>query len=510
MLRGRPTREAFDAGVTEDSVRPQRASNSQVRPAWRKLGDALRVLADAGPAAGGELLQALLQLVLEATGAERAFLVLAAPREPHGYRLGAARSVRDDAAPAPSRSATRRALAGARPLFYLDAARDLPVSESSVRELALHTILSVPVPASRRAALLLDSRTPAPLAAPDLREVLEAFAALVGLALRGGQRAERGALATDTSAGAGDDYPSAAWSRLEAWIDRVAATELPVLVLGESGSGKERVAREIHLRGCRSGGPFVAVNCCALTETLLEAELFGAERGAYTGADRDRPGLFRLAHGGTLFLDEVGDMPLAMQAKLLRVIEQRRVRPVGAREEQDVDVRIVSASHLDPADGVRTGSFRADLLYRLAVLQIDVPPLRERRADLPRLVEQLGGRLCRETGLGPPRIGPDGWRSLEEHDWPGNVRELHAVLARALLRSAGGEIGARHIGPLVRREPVPRFVPHPQPGPEHPLERSMIEAALAQSEGNVTAAARRIGWSKQKLYRRMKALALTR
>jgi MoxR-like ATPase len=487
-------------------VGPLRASNAPVRLAWRKLADALRALAGAGPVAGGELLQAMLQLALEATGAERAFLVLAAPGEPQGYRLHAARSVRGDEARAPSRSATRRALAGPRPLFYLDATRELPASEDSVRGLALRTILSVPVPVERRAALLLDSRTPAPLAASDLRDVLESFAALLALALRGGGGGgERGAPRARIG-----DYPSPAWSRLEGWIDRVAATELPVLVLGESGSGKERVAREIHHRGRRSAGPFVPVNCCALTETLLEAELFGAERGAYTGADRDRPGLFRLAHGGTLFLDEVGDMPLAMQATLLRVLEQRRVRPVGGTEEHEVDVRIVSASHRDPADGVRTGRFRADLLYRLAVLQIDVPPLRERGADLPRLVEQLGERLCRETGLGPLRIRPDGWRSLRDHDWPGNVRELHAVLARALLRAAGGEIGADHIGPLSRREAASSFAPRSESGPEHPLERVMIESALAECAGNVTGAARRIGWSKQKLYRRMRALALPR
>jgi sigma-54-dependent transcriptional regulator len=242
----------------------------------------------------------------------------------------------------------------------------------------------------------------------------------------------------------------------------------------------------------------VALNCTAVTESLLEAELFGAVRGAYTGLDRDRPGLFRQAHRGTLFLDEVGDMPAAMQAKLLRAIESGRVRAVGDVSETAVDVRIVAATHRDLRLQVERGLFRADLYYRLAVLRVDVPPLRERLDDLPTLVAELTPRLARETGCTTIRLAAESWARLCEHDWPGNVRELHATLAAALLRAAGGEIHPRHLDlPRVRTV-------------ETGLEGEMIVSALRAAGGNIARAAARIGWTRQKLYRRMRALELRR
>jgi two-component system response regulator PilR (NtrC family) len=291
---------------------------------------------------------------------------------------------------------------------------------------------------------------------------------------------------------------SPAVRRMLAWVERVASSDLPVLVHGETGSGKECVARTVHGTSRRCAGPFVAINCTAFSETLLDAELFGAVRGAYTGLDRTRPGLFRLAEGGTLFLDEVGDMPPSMQAKLLRVLQEARVRPVGAEQELPVDVRIVAATHHDLERDVLAGTFRADLFYRLAVTEVHVPALRDRTQDLRALIQSLAPRLARETGHVRVRITHDAHRALAAYAWPGNVRELHGVLARALLRANGGEIRATHLGPLHERI---------APGDDS-LEREMIDLALRDCRGSVTGAARRIGWTRQKLYRRMRALSL--
>lgn len=294
--------------------------------------------------------------------------------------------------------------------------------------------------------------------------------------------------------------------QLRGWVGRVAPGELPVLIQGETGCGKELVARMLHEKSGRRVGPFVAVNCAAFTDTLLDAELFGAERGAYTGADRQRPGLFRLACGGTLFLDEVAEMSPSMQAKLLRVLQESRVRPVGGEDDVPVDVRVLAATHHDMALLLRRGSFRTDLYYRLAVVEIRVPSLRDRLDDLETIVGSLRLRLCRETGAPSVSLSADAWRALRTHDWPGNVRELHAVVARALLRSGGARVETRHLDPAVHRSdaPQPGRTPHPA------SERQMIVAALRESSGNLTRAARAIGWSRQKLYRRMHILSVPR
>jgi len=288
---------------------------------------------------------------------------------------------------------------------------------------------------------------------------------------------------------------------LSDWLRRIAPARLPVLIHGETGSGKELVARALHRLSPRGASPFVGLNCAALNEGLLDAELFGAKRGAFTGADRDRPGLFRLADTGTLFLDEVGEMSAQFQRKLLRAIQERTVRPVGGDHEEPVDVRILAATHRNLEERVRNGSFREDLYFRLAVLEVRVPPLRERLEDLEPIVAELGPRIRGETSYRLPRLTPAAWRALRRHSWPGNVRELHAVLARAVLRSAGRMISARHLG-----------LDDPAPGPPNPaetasiLERKMIERALSQAAGNLTQAAERIGWTRQKLYRRMRTL----
>lgn len=226
---------------------------------------------------------------------------------------------------------------------------------------------------------------------------------------------------------------SEAMQQVRKSIEQVARSMAPVLVHGESGTGKELVARAVHERSGRAAGPFIAVNCGAIPEHLLESEFFGYRKGAFTGAQADRDGFFQAASGGTLFLDEIGDLPLAMQSKLLRVIQERAVRPVGAVNESPVDVRIVSATHKDLAALVTAAQFRQDLFYRLNVIEVRIPPLRERVQDLPALSEALLNRVAQEAGVSPvPRLGPAHWSWLARQRFPGNVRELENLLHRAL------------------------------------------------------------------------------
>ena len=233
---------------------------------------------------------------------------------------------------------------------------------------------------------------------------------------------------------------SASMLAVKARIVRVAGSMAPVLIQGESGTGKELVARAVHSCSHRNTGPFVAVNCGAIPENLVEAEFFGARKGAYTGSNQDREGYFQAAKGGTLFLDEIGDLPLAMQSKLLRAIQERMVRPLGSSQEDPVDVRVVSASHKDLAVEVSLNNFRQDLYYRLNVIVIKVPPLRDRPEDLPDLCVALLNRICRESGFGIPVLNEDLLAQLSEYAFNGNVRELENILHRAVALGDGGEL----------------------------------------------------------------------
>jgi len=286
---------------------------------------------------------------------------------------------------------------------------------------------------------------------------------------------------------------------LERAVHAAAGCRLPVLVLGESGSGKEGVARAVHTWSARRAGPFVAINCAALGEHLLEAELFGAKRGAYTGCDRDRPGLLRQADGGTLLLDEVGEMSPALQSKLLRFLDGGGFRPVGGSAEAHSDVRIVAATHRDLRLATGKGEFRGDLWWRLAVIRITVPPLRERRGDLAGIIDVLRPRLEAECGRAPLLLTERAIETLAKHRWPGNLRELRGVLARALLASESGPLDTEAFAAEV-----------PAHGAAEPdgLETQMIRDALEATTGNVGRAAARIGWTRQKLYRRMVALGI--
>eukprot|EP01036_Dinobryon_divergens_P062050 gene62050-biopygen41342 len=235
--------------------------------------------------------------------------------------------------------------------------------------------------------------------------------------------------------------------QVRAMVEKVARSMAPVLVQGESGTGKELVARAIHEVSARAGQPFIAVNCGAIPENLLEAEFFGYRKGAFTGAAEDREGFFQAANGGTLFLDEIGDLPLAMQSKMLRAIQERAVRPIGAVAEIPLNVRIVSATHKDLVADVAAGRFRQDLFYRLNVIGLAVPPLRERLEDLEGISHALLERIARDAGVAPvPVLAPEAQARLARYGFPGNVRELENLLHRALALSGHDLISAEDLG----------------------------------------------------------------
>lgn len=222
---------------------------------------------------------------------------------------------------------------------------------------------------------------------------------------------------------------------------RVVNSESSLLILGETGVGKERLARAIHSEGPRSKGPFMALNCGALPESLLESELFGHEEGAFTGATRSRKGYFEMAHTGTIFLDEVGEMPLHLQVKLLRVVDERRIQRVGAEKPIEVDVRVMAATNRDPEADVEAGRFRSDLFYRLAVVTLEIPPLRERREDVRQLVNSYLKHFNTQTGRSLSKVAPEAMAAMEDYNWPGNVRELINTMERSVLLAGGNEIG---------------------------------------------------------------------
>jgi two-component system response regulator PilR (NtrC family) len=266
--------------------------------------------------------------------------------------------------------------------------------------------------------------------------------------------------------------------QLRATIGKVSRSQAPVYISGESGVGKELVARLIHEQGPRSSGPFVPVNCGAIPTELMESEFFGHKKGSFTGAHGDKEGLFQAANGGTLFLDEVAELPLHMQVKLLRVIQEKSVRPIGANAEQLVDVRILSATHKPLAPLVEDGRFRHDLFYRINVIEIPVPSLRERRDDIPMLADGILKRLSDELGEAAPTLSDDAIDALAQHPFPGNVRELENVLERALAMCDGALITASDL-----HLPIPRATPAP-PGPRTTAPQPAITAAALAGAGN--------------------------
>ena len=380
---------------------------------------------------------------------------------------------------------------------------------------------SVGTPTIDPASLPSESGAPATLAAPRVTAAAPAPAPPVSKAL-------------NRMAG-----HSTAMQQVRSLVDKVARSMAPVLVNGESGTGKELVARAIHEVSVRTGQPFVAVNCSAIPEQLLEAEFFGYRKGAFTGAMEDREGFFQAANGGTLFLDEIGDLPMPMQSKLLRAIQERSVRPVGAVAEVPVNVRLLSATHKDLAAEVQAGQFRQDLYYRLNVIQIRVPPLRERLEDLVSISERVLERIAHDAGVSPPpRLTRDALVHLERYPFPGNVRELENLLHRAVALSGGETIDVYDLGlpesvftdsaaqeldlitentrgdVLQAVRDLPPMVPIEEPLPndlEHHLddvERDILVRALERHRFNRTAAGASLGLSLRQMRYRMARLGV--
>jgi two-component system nitrogen regulation response regulator NtrX len=288
-----------------------------------------------------------------------------------------------------------------------------------------------------------------------------------------------------------------------------------VLISGENGTGKELVAHAIHLRSPRADRPFIEVNCAAIPETLIESELFGHEKGAFTGASATRRGQFELADGGTLFLDEVADMSLATQAKVLRVLQEQRFQRVGGTKPIKVDVRVLAASNKNLMEEIRKGTFREDLYFRLAVLQIDAPPLRERREDIPALVEHFMQINMEEQGLRPRKFTPEALEVLARHDWPGNVRELRNLVERVVIMARGADIQGADVAPLVRQsgEIHPPQVPSAfdyasLKDARAAFEREYIGRKLREHNWNVSKTADDLKVERSHLHRKIKTLGI--
>jgi two-component system response regulator HupR/HoxA len=303
-------------------------------------------------------------------------------------------------------------------------------------------------------------------------------------------------------------------------MTKAAGSSIPVLIEGETGTGKELVARAVHAVSARGRAPFVAVNCAALPESLLESQLFGHRRGAFTGADRDRVGLFQAANDGTIFLDEVGEIPLTMQAKLLRVLQEGEVTPLGDTTPRQVDVRVISATNRCLADEVEARRFREDLFYRLSSFPITLPPLRERREDIPLLAERFVAEAAHGHRKRVAGIDPEALECLAQFEWPGNVRQLRNELQRAVVLLEDGEaVGVQHLSPRLRSpaasSPTPGAPPAPAEAPANgtsselrgaraAFEARHIAAVLERQGGNVSRAAEALGLSRMQLHRKLK------
>lgn len=304
---------------------------------------------------------------------------------------------------------------------------------------------------------------------------------------------------------------STAMVRLLEMLDTIAQSDAAVLIAGETGTGKELVAKRIHELSPRSKGPFVAVNCAAFPETLLEAELFGHEAGAFTGAIKRRDGRFVAANGGTLLLDEVGEIPPMAQAKLLRVLQEGVVEPLGTNEPLKVDVRVVSATHRDLRERIKEGLFREDLFYRLNVLDVSIPALRDREGDLPILVQFFLERFSR--GKEPPAISPQAWAALSKHPFYGNVRELEHAIQRAVVLSRGQEIQLEHLpeeigGKTQETRPSPAGGIRPLTVAIKEFEREYIMRALDAADGKKARAADMLAISRKNLWEKCKSLGI--
>ncbi len=311
---------------------------------------------------------------------------------------------------------------------------------------------------------------------------------------------------------------SSAIKQIRELILKVAPTDTTVLIQGESGVGKELVAKLIHLHSKRANNPFVEVNCAAIPDTLIEAELFGYEKGAFTGANTSKKGKFEVAHKGTLFLDEIGDMSLSAQAKVLRILQEKRIEKLGSTKSIEVDVRIIAATNKNLLEEIKKGNFREDLYYRLNVFPIYIPPLRERKEDIPILVEEFLEEIALRTGLGRKYFKEDAMQALMKYDWPGNVRELKNFIERVVIISPVKEIGYQNLPPDFKNliEDTKKASPDSQPWFKEKdyktakvlFEKEFLKRKLLEYKGNVSQTAREIGIERAYLQKKIKELGI--
>jgi transcriptional regulator with GAF, ATPase, and Fis domain len=506
----------------------------------------------------------VMDTAIELTGAERGFLLLAddggalrtavarnlAPAEAEALRAVDADPSRSSLIEAPwSRTIAERAFHAGEAVLSNDPSADPRFAEArSVLAPRLQSVLCLPVRGRGQpaGALYLESRLRrAPFADDDL-QLLQAFADQIAILLETtrllednarraaelertqaevaallAERTEALAVRTEELAATRRELDAArrragdadgafgligrspAMERVYQLVERLSATNVPVLLLGESGTGKELVARALHDHGPRRAAPLVSVNCGALPETLLESELFGHVRGAFTGADRDRRGLFETASGGTLLLDEIGDTPARMQATLLRALQEGRIRRVGGGDDIPVDVRVVAATHRDLDRMVAAGEFRQDLYYRLHVVPVHIPALRERAEDIPLLAAHFLARAAERTGGGKKSITRRAMRRLMELPWPGNVRQLEHAITNAAVMSDGELLDEEDFAAVLTGRGAVRAGPAVDPASRHERERAQILGALEQCGWNKTRAARLLQMPRRTFYRRL-------
>jgi transcriptional regulator with GAF, ATPase, and Fis domain len=429
-----------------------------------------------------------------------------------------------------SRSVVRDALVGRESVVHQGKVAREGLERQSILDLELETVVATPLVVRDRllGVLYLDGSRAGRFGRADL-PVLEVFSRLAAAAMLRLEELERARAASAELADENRELRNAlgertcirgilaaspAMLRVLEQVRRMSRYDSTVRITGETGTGKDLIARALHLEGRRAEQPFVAINCAAIPETLLEAELFGHEKGSFTGADSQRRGLFEQASGGTLFLDEIGDMPAALQGKLLRVLEDRKVRRIGGQGEVAVDVRIITASHADLEQRVRAGSFREDLFYRLNVLAIELPPLRERPEDVAVLTEHFLDYYAKQLGLPRPRLAAAALRRLQREPWPGNVRQLEKCIERSLALSEGGSLLGDEDLALDGRPADPIAALAAGPGGETlkslllRVEKEKVARTLTECGGRVTAAAERLGISRQHLHKRLRDLGL--
>ncbi len=479
-----------------------------------------------------QVLDQILISALEISGADRAYLLQ--KDEDGTLRVVASRGF--DGSPGDpedlahiSRTILERVLEQGQTLYVSDALNNPDFSaQRSVRELSLRTVVAVPLsgPAGVTGALYVDSQSVAGLLEREGVEILEAFGAQAALALETAAHRQEMLEASESLEAENRTLKNAlgertrfeqilgkspAMDRVFHVLDRVVGNSVTVLVQGETGTGKEVVAQALHFSGPRREANFIPVNCGAIPESLLESELFGYRKGAFTGAERDHVGLVETAEGGTLFLDEIGELSPALQVKLLRVLQESEIRPIGESAPRKVDVRIVTATNRNLAEEVSAGRFREDLFYRINVVTIDLPPLRDRGDDVLLLAENFLARIREDLGRPELRLGREARRLLGSYPWPGNIRELMNAVERAGALARSDVIEPDDLLPGLSTKTSPVVVTGRKGTLKETLMRSEEAAildALEESGGNISQAARLLGVSRQHLHTRIRKLGI--